>query len=65
MLEQTQHIADNTPGWANWSIMVGSLIAAWLAPLASFVAIIWGCVQIWSWYEKRNRKFDGRDRRKV
>ena len=61
-LSPVQAIADSTPSWANWLIMIGSVIAAWLAPLASFVAIIWGALQIYSWYEKR--KYKGIDRRK-
>ena len=60
--QQIQVVADATPGWANWLIMISSVVAAWLAPLASFVAILWGGLQIYNWYEKR--KYKGVDRRK-
>jgi hypothetical protein len=62
MLQQVQEVSDATPAWANWAIMIGSVIAAWLAPLASFVAILWGALQIYTWYEKR--KYTGQNRRK-
>ena len=60
--QQVQSIAEAPPAWVNWIIMVGGVIAAWLAPLASFVAILWGGIQIYSWYEKR--QYRGVDRRK-
>ena len=60
--QQIQVVADSTPAWINWFIMIGSVVAAWLAPLASFVAILWGALQIYSWYEKR--KYKGVDRRR-
>ena len=49
-------LVDNTPGWVNWIVIVGSAAASWLAPLASLVAIVWGCLQIYGWLEKRRKK---------
>ena len=46
-------LAENTPDWVNWLIIVGGAAVAWLAPLASFVAIVWGCIQIYDWYKSR------------
>ena len=46
-------VAQDTPSWANWSIIGGGAAASWLAPVASFVAIVWGCLQIYGWFEKR------------
>ena len=47
---QTIHDAvNNTPSWANWLIIAGGAVASWLAPIASLVAIVWGCLQIYGW----------------
>jgi hypothetical protein len=54
-LEQVQHVAQSTPGWLNWLIIAGSAAASWLAPIASLVAIVWGCLQIYSWFDKRRK----------
>ena len=51
--QQIQHAADATPAWANWSIIVGSAVAAWIQPIAGIVAIAWGLLQIYGWVEKR------------
>lgn len=55
-IQHVQQVADATPSWANWLIIGGSAAASWLAPLASLVAIIWGCLQIYSWFEKRRKR---------
>jgi hypothetical protein len=47
--QQIQQIAQDTPTWANWIIIAGSAVLSWLSPLASLVAIIWGCIQIYTW----------------
>ena len=54
-LEQIQHVVDQHPS-LNWLAIVGSAVASWLAPIASLVAIVWGCLQIYSWLEKRRKK---------
>lgn len=52
-----QQLADVTPSWANWLTIAGSAALAWIQPIAGLVAIVWGCLQIWSWFERRkNRK---------
>jgi len=49
-----------TPSWANWLTIGGSAALAWIQPLAGIVAILWGCLQIYGWFEKRRR-----DKRKL
>ena len=44
-----QHAIHDTPAWANWVIIAGGAVASWLAPIASLVAIVWGCLQIYGW----------------
>lgn len=51
--EQIQQIADNTPGWANVAIIVGSWFVSFLQPLALLVTIVWGGLQIYLAVEKR------------
>ena len=51
-----QQIADATPTWANWLTIGGSAALAWIQPIAGIVAIVWGCLQIYSWIEKRRKK---------
>ena len=51
-----QQIADATPSWANWLTIGGSAALAWIQPIAGIVAIVWGCLQIYSWIEKRRKK---------
>jgi hypothetical protein len=53
---------EDTPGWVNWAIIVGGAAASWLAPIASFVAIVWGCMQIYGWIERRIKNNDNRHR---
>lgn len=54
--ETIQHVADSAPPWVNWTIIGGSAVASWLAPIASLIGIFWGCLQIYSWFEKRCSK---------
>ena len=54
-MKQLQALASLTPSWADWLIIGGGAAAAWLAPIAALVAIVWGCLQIYSWFEKRKR----------
>jgi hypothetical protein len=40
----------------NWLGIVGTAvatIAGWLPPIAALVSIVWGSLQIYSWFEKR------------
>jgi hypothetical protein len=53
--QQLQSLNEATPAWVNWLVIVGGAAASWLAPLASLVAIIWGCLQIYGWIEKRRK----------
>jgi hypothetical protein len=56
-IQQTaMSLHENTPAWANWLAIVGGAIASWLAPVASLVAIVWGCLQIYGWFEKRRKQ---------
>ena len=49
---------DALPPWVNWTIIFGAAAASWLAPLASLIAIVYGGLQIYAWFEKRrNRKW--------
>jgi hypothetical protein len=50
-----QHVVDQTPGWVNWLGIVGTAALAWIQPIAGIVAIVWGCLQIYGWFEKRRR----------
>lgn len=63
-MQTVQDAVNNTPTWANWVIIGGSAAASWLAPIASLVAIVWGCLQIYGWLEKRFRKTKTQRRRK-
>lgn len=47
---------DALPPWANWTIIFGSAAMSWLAPVASLIAIIYGSLQIYSWFEKRRNR---------
>lgn len=54
-IQHVQQVVEQHPS-LNWIMIVGSAVASWLAPIASLVAIIWGCLQIYSWFEKRRNK---------
>jgi len=47
---------DNIPSWMNWVAIVGTAALAWIQPVAGIVAIVWGCLQIYGWVEKRLEK---------
>ena len=51
-----QQIADATPTWANWAIIGGSWAVSFLQPLALLVTVVWGCLQIYTWIERRRKK---------
>lgn len=53
LAQQAQALHDNTPAWLNWLLIGGSAVASWLAPIASLVAIVWGCLQIYGWIVNR------------
>lgn len=48
-----QQVADATPSWANWLIIGGSWLVSLLQPLALFVTVAWGSLQIYLAVEKR------------
>lgn len=54
-IQQIQQVVEQHPS-LNWLAIVGSAAASWLAPIASLVAIVWGCLQIYSWFEKRRKR---------
>lgn len=54
-LEQIQQVAEQHPV-INWLGIVGTAALSWIQPLAGVVAIVWGCLQIYSWFEKRRKK---------
>jgi acyl-CoA hydrolase len=56
-IQQTAiNLHDHTPAWANWLAIAGGALMSWLAPVASIVAIVWGCLQIYGWFEARRHK---------
>ena len=55
-LHRVVNMADQTPTWFNWLAIVGSAAISFLQPMASLVAIVWGCIQIYSWWEKRCKR---------
>ena len=52
MIQAVQQFAEQHPG-LNWLIIGASAALSWLAPIASFVAIVWGGLQIYLAVEKR------------
>lgn len=59
MIQALQQFAEQHPG-LNWLVIGASAALSWLAPLASLVAIVLGCLQIYAWFEKRMEKKRGR-----
>lgn len=55
-MSKIQQLVDQTPSWANWLTIVGSAALAWIQPIAGIVAIVWGLLQIYSWFEKRRKR---------
>ena len=51
-----QQIAEATPSWANWALILGSWAVSILQPLALLVTVVWGGLQIYLAVEKRWRK---------
>lgn len=50
--QAVQQTIDQHPG-VNWIIILGSAALAWLQPIASVIAIVWGLLQIYLAVEKR------------
>lgn len=50
---QAQALHEALPPWGNLCIIAGSAALSWLAPIASFVAIVWGCLCIYGWIINR------------
>lgn len=57
---QIQALHENTPAWMNWLLIGGSAVASWVQPIAGVVAILWGCLQIYSWIVNRGWRRKGR-----
>ena len=56
-IQQTAvNLHEQTPAWANWVAIAGAAALSWLAPVASLVAIVWGCLQIYGWFEARKQR---------
>ncbi len=53
---KVQELMDSAPAWAHWIGIVGTAALSWIQPLAGVVAILWGCLQIYGWFEKRSNK---------
>ena len=51
-----QQLAEATPSWANWALILGSWAVSILQPLALLVTVVWGGLQIYLAVEKRWRK---------
>jgi hypothetical protein len=52
-MSRIQHAAETVPGWANVVIIGGSWLLSWLQPLALFITIVWGGLQIYLAIERR------------
>lgn len=55
----SQYVSEHWQTAAHWFGIVGTAaatLAGWLPPIAALVSIIWGCLQIYSWFEKRGRR---------
>lgn len=52
MIQALQQFAEQHPGW-NWLIIGASAALSWLAPIASLIAIVLGCLNIYLAVEKR------------
>lgn len=55
-MTRIQEVADSAPAWLNWLAIVGSAALSFLQPIASLVAIVWGGLQIYGWFEKRRKR---------
>lgn len=52
-------MSDQASTAAHWLGIVGTTaatLAGWLPPIAALVSIVWGCLQIYSWFEKRRKQ---------
>lgn len=50
--QAVQRTVESHPA-ANWFVIGGSALAAWIQPIAGVVAIVWGGLQIYLAIEKR------------
>jgi hypothetical protein len=53
LIQKAQQLVDVTPAPVSWSVMLGSLVMSVLQPLAIGITLMWGCLQIHGWVEKR------------
>jgi hypothetical protein len=53
LLARLHEVSDAIPPWVHSLIIASSAVVSWLAPIASAVAILWGCLQMYLAIEKR------------
>lgn len=53
MIQKAAQFVNETPAAVNASVMLGSLLLSFLQPIAVVVTIVWGCLQIHGYVEKR------------
>ena len=58
-MSRIQQLADQTPSWVNWAVILGSWAVSILQPLALLVTVVWGGLQIFLAVEKRWKKRRG------
>jgi hypothetical protein len=52
-MSRIQQVADATPSWANWAIILGTWAVSILQPFALFITVAWGSLQIYLAIERR------------
>ena len=53
LFEKTQAVVDSAPTPVSLTVMLGGLVLSILQPIAVLVTIVWGCLQIHGYVEKR------------
>lgn len=51
--QKVQAVVDATPAPVSFSVMLGGILASLLQPIAIAVTIVWGCLQIHGFVEKK------------
>jgi hypothetical protein len=59
-MSRVQQAIETTPTWANWLMIAGTALLAWIQPIAGIVAIVWGCIQIYSWVRSEWRSYQAK-----
>lgn len=49
LAQQIQQLHDATPGWVHWLVIGGTWAVSFLQPLALFVTVVYGGMQIYGW----------------